>query len=89
MDVPPGSPDGAYPPSLVYTDHPIPSFQLSICPNFAPRPFCWPQNSPFWLLPKWQHPFANIYSLCPIMESQILSTSFTVNSFGSSSPQRT
>ena len=30
----------------------------------------------------------NIYSLCPIMKSPILSTGFTTDAFGSSSPQR-
>ncbi|XP_027461682.1 divergent paired-related homeobox-like [Zalophus californianus] len=85
-DAAPGAPDGAYPASLVYTDHPIPSFQLSICSNFKALP---------------DHFFGhkivhfsccrgpNIYSLCPITESQILSTSFTANSLGSSTPQRT
>ncbi|XP_064443615.1 divergent paired-related homeobox-like [Mirounga angustirostris] len=85
-DAAPGAPDGAHPASLVYTDHPIPSFQLSICSNFKALP---------------DHSFGhkivhfgccrdpNIYSLCPITESQILSTSFTANSLGSSSPPRT
>lgn len=86
MDAPPGSPNGAYPASLVYTDHPIPSF-LSICSNLKVLPdhsvghkivhfgYC-------------QDP--NIYSLCPIMEISNSSHKLpTANSLGSSSPQRT
>ncbi|CAD7693366.1 unnamed protein product [Nyctereutes procyonoides] len=84
-DAPAGSPHGVYPASLVYTDHPTPSFQLSICSNFKVLP----DHSVGHNIVHFgccQNP--NIYSLCPIMESHILSTGFTTDSFGSSSPQR-
>ncbi|XP_072647900.1 divergent paired-related homeobox [Canis lupus baileyi] len=84
-DAPTGSPHGVCPASLVYTDHPIPSFQLSICSNFKALA----DHSVGHNIVHFgccQDP--NIYSLCPIMESPILSTGFTTDSFGSSSPQR-
>ncbi|XP_064440096.1 divergent paired-related homeobox-like [Mirounga angustirostris] len=76
-------PDGAYPASLVYTDHPIPSFQLSICPNFKALP---DHSVGHKIVHFGCYQDPNIYSLCPIMESQILSMSFTASSFGFSSP---
>ncbi|XP_021537171.1 divergent paired-related homeobox-like [Neomonachus schauinslandi] len=79
-------PDGAYPASLVYTDHPIPSFQLSICPNFKALP---DHSVGHKIVHFGCYQDPNIYSLCPIMESQILSMSFTASSFGFSSPERT
>nr|XP_004409614.2 PREDICTED: divergent paired-related homeobox [Odobenus rosmarus divergens] len=85
-DAAPGAPDGAYPASLVYTDHPIPSFQLSICSNFKALS---DHSSGHKIVHFGCCRDPNIYSLCPVTESQILSTSFTANSLGSSSPQRT
>ncbi|XP_045297294.1 divergent paired-related homeobox [Leopardus geoffroyi] len=85
MATSPGFSHGAYPASLVYTDHPIPSFQLRICPNLKALP----DHSIGHKIVHFgccQDP--NIYSLCPILESQILSASFTANPFGSTSPQR-
>nr|XP_045726776.1 divergent paired-related homeobox-like [Mirounga angustirostris] len=83
VDGPSGFPDGAYPASLVYTDHPIPSFQLSICPNFKALP---DHSVGHKIVHFGCYQDPNIYSLCPIMESQILSMSFTASSFGFSSP---
>ncbi|XP_044092714.1 divergent paired-related homeobox-like [Neovison vison] len=86
MAAAPGSQDGAYPASLMYTDHPVPSFQLSICSDWKALPdHSVGHNTVHFVCCQ----DLNIYSLCPILESQILSTSFTANSFSSSSPQRT
>nr|XP_012423418.1 PREDICTED: divergent paired-related homeobox-like [Odobenus rosmarus divergens] len=86
MDAAPGAPRWCLPcfPGL-YTS-PIPSFQLSICSNFKALPdhFFGHKIVHFGCC---RDP--NIYSLCPITESKILSTSFTANSLGSSTPQRT
>ncbi|EFB27973.1 hypothetical protein PANDA_020960, partial [Ailuropoda melanoleuca] len=73
----PGPSDGACPASLVYTDHLIPSFQLSICSNFKALP----DHSVGHKIVHFgccQDP--NIYSLRPITESPTHSTSFTANS---------
>ncbi|XP_073747317.1 divergent paired-related homeobox-like [Callorhinus ursinus] len=83
VDGPSGFPDGAYPASLVYTDHPKPSFQLSICPNFKAL-LDHSVGRKIIHFGCYQDP--NIYSLCSIMKSQILSISFTASSFGFSSP---
>ncbi|XP_022347667.1 divergent paired-related homeobox [Enhydra lutris kenyoni] len=86
MDAPPGSSHGAHQASLVYTDHPTPSFQLSICSNLKVLP----DHSVGHKIVHFgccRDP--NVYSLRPIMESQILPTSYTAYSLGSSSPQRT
>ncbi|XP_004393667.1 PREDICTED: divergent paired-related homeobox-like [Odobenus rosmarus divergens] len=76
-------PDGAYPASLVYTDHLKPSFQLSICPNFKALP---DHSVGHKIIHFGCYQDPNIYSLCPIMKSQILSISFTASFFGFSSP---
>ncbi|XP_077613027.1 divergent paired-related homeobox [Crocuta crocuta] len=63
MEALPGSANGAYPTSLVYTEHPIPSFQLRICPNLKALP----GHSVGHTIVHFgccQDP--NIYSLCPI-----------------------
>ncbi|XP_058386997.1 divergent paired-related homeobox [Diceros bicornis minor] len=84
-DTPPGSPNGAYPESLVYTDHPMPSFQLSICPNFK-------ASTDHFVGHKMVHfgccQDPNVYCLYPVLESQVLSTSVNANSVCSSSPHR-
>ncbi|XP_046538063.1 divergent paired-related homeobox [Equus quagga] len=84
-DTPPRSPRGALPPSLVYTEHPVPAFQLRLCPNFN-------AHTDHFVGHKIVH-FGccrdpNIYCLSPTLESQVVSTSISANSFCSSSPPR-
>ncbi|XP_037676455.1 divergent paired-related homeobox [Choloepus didactylus] len=80
------APAGVCPASLVYTDHPAPSFQLSICPNFR-VPADHSVGHKIVHFGCCQDP--NIYFLHPIFEPQIPPPSLDSNSFVSSSLQRT
>lgn len=84
MDAPPGFPHGADQASLFYTDHLIPSFQHSVCSNLKVLP---DHSVGHKIVPLGCYQDPNIYFLFPIMESQILPTSFTASSLGSSSPK--
>nr|XP_010960353.1 PREDICTED: divergent paired-related homeobox [Camelus bactrianus] len=85
-DTPPGPPIGASPISLVYTDHSVPSFQLSIWPS-------WKALTDQSVGHKIVHfgccQDPNVYCLYPILESQALFSSFSSDSLGSLSPQKT
>ncbi|XP_062944820.1 divergent paired-related homeobox [Cynocephalus volans] len=61
----PRPPSGAYPTALVYRDHLVPSFQLSVCPNFkVPTDHSSHKIVHFGCC---QDP--NVYCLYPILES--------------------
>ncbi|XP_077023964.1 divergent paired-related homeobox-like [Tamandua tetradactyla] len=81
-DTPRRSPEGVYPGSLVYTNNSVPSFQLSVCPNFG-LPTDHVVGHKIVHFGCCQDP--NIYCLHPILESQILPPSLDSNSFVSSS----
>ncbi|XP_047646327.1 divergent paired-related homeobox [Phacochoerus africanus] len=82
----PRNPHAASPASLVYTDHPRPSFQLSVWTSFKTLTHQ-PLGHKMVHFGCCQDP--NIYCLSPISESQAPSTSFCSNSLGLLSSQRT